>query len=133
MSYQNNAVIPSIERIMKQPYFDGINQTGTTSNMLECLMEDDCYDYVLLPAKYFDKNSMIFAEDHPLIALWKSGHATEKWLMMYFNMLEKCKMNDPPQDILKQAFDSMDYTVLNEEEREKCKSILKRHLSKNGS
>ena len=136
MDYRNSAFIPSIERIMKSPYFDGTNQTmqaAESSEMLKNLMEDNCYDYVLVLAKYFDKNSKIFKEDHPLIALLTSGYASEKWLMLYFDMLEKCKMS-VAQDVLKNAFDSMDNVVIKEEtseQREKCKCILKYYLSKN--
>ena len=134
--------MPSIERIMKSPYFDATNQQNMkaqeSSKMLQSLMKHDSYDYVLLLTKYFDKNSMMIEqgintperewEHHPLIALLESGRASEKWLMLYFDMLEKCKMR-VPQDVLKKAIDSMDSIKLKkEEEREKCTSILKRHF-----
>ena len=131
MDVGNKALLASIERIMKLPYFDGINETENSSDMLQDLMANKSYNYVLLLAKYFDKNNVIFGEDDPLIAVLKSGHASEKWLMMYFDMLKKRKMS-VAQDILKKALDSMDSIKLKEEqEREKCKSILKRHLIKN--
>ena len=128
---------PSIERIMKLPYFDGLNQAQPRES-LKYLMHHDCYDYVLLLIKCFDKNSMIFQQDHPLIAMLKTNKAHEKWLMRYFNMLEKWKMI-VPQDILKKAFELIDSiqfeetvtTVKRKEERKKCKAILKLYLSKN--
>ena len=148
MDAKNNAALPSIERIMKLAYFDGINQTmeeeeedDEPSDMVTYLMHKDYYDYLLLITKYFGKNNMIFNEgintakdqfeDHPLVELFEIGYGNEKWLMLYFDMLKKCKMI-VPQDVLKKVFDSMDTATLEEEEeREKCKSFLKRHLSKN--
>ena len=142
MDVSNNAFTPSIERIMKLAYFDGINQrmeAEDSSDMLQDLMKDDYYDYVLLMTKYFDKNNVVIEKglkhmederiDHALITLLKSQDASEKWLIVYFDMFEKCNMS-VPQDVLKKAFDLMD-SIEQENEREKCKSILKRHLSKN--
>ena len=95
-------------------------------------------------------NTVIDEPDHPLLALLKSGHASEKWLMLYFDMLKKCQMT-VNQDILNKAMDSMDNIIRLHDSRsythdkqveaqfqkekqilsQKCKSILKPHLTRN--
>ena len=50
MHGSDNTLLPSIERIMKVSYFDGINQTmeergARAHQMVQYLMNYNCYDY----------------------------------------------------------------------------------------
>ena len=161
MHGDDNALVRLIERIMKLPYFDGMNQTmeyrrTRAHEMVQYLIEYNCYDYLLLISKYFSKNNLVIEKaintvnsqgEHPLFVLLRTEHASEKWLLFYFSLCKQCKITIG-QDTLKKVLESMDDTFqkydqrwYSEDEKEKakfleerdlllkkCKSILKQYL-----
>ena len=86
--------LDKIELIMKNEYFHGIHASNgdTDDNIIQTCCQLNCYEYLCLILKYFDKNEMFISNclqwdktvssEHWLMELLRLPHCNEQWLQL---------------------------------------------------